>query len=117
MFIQITYFQYRTYCEEALPKISMWLMIEVIIFYCYLFVECITGLSIFMIMLRKHNINIAEQQKQLKELDTSSKSPAKRQGRVIRPSMVVGVRKDDEENSAERVETDIKVAFEVTPQN
>jgi preprotein translocase subunit YajC len=41
-------------------------MIEVIIFYCYLFLECMTGVIIFIVMLRRHNKRYKEEAEMLK---------------------------------------------------
>ena len=55
IFVQVVYFTYGIdKCKDQLPLLSTWLMAEVIIFYCYIFMECITGLSIFLVMLRRH---------------------------------------------------------------
>lgn len=68
IYIQVVYFKYGPDCQDTVPKTTQWLMIEVIIFYSYIFVECITAVSIFVIMLRKHNRHISEQQKKLNAL-------------------------------------------------
>ena len=56
IYIQVVYFKYGAQCERTLPKSTLWLMIEVIIFYAYLILECAVALLIFGSMYRDHKI-------------------------------------------------------------
>ena len=52
-------------------------MVEVIIFYSYLLVECVTGIVVFLVMLSRHNQRITEQSKKVLE-QGEAKLPAAR---------------------------------------
>ena len=58
-------------------------MIEVIIFYSYLLVECVTGIIVFLVMLSRHNQRITEQSKKvLEQADTKLPADRRRVGRA-----------------------------------
>jgi len=67
-------------CNESLPNLTLWLMIEVLIFYSYIFLECITAILILIAMVRRHDKRIDEEIKaaNLKQSENQPKgSPAK----------------------------------------
>ena len=72
-------------------------MIEVIIFYSYLLVECVTGIGVFLVMLSRHNRRITEQSKKVLE-QADTKLPA---GRVARAKPL------------ESEDSDVQVAIEL----
>ena len=50
-----------------MPKTTQWLMIEVIIFYAYIFLECVTALAIFASMYCDHRYRQKEERERAEE--------------------------------------------------